>query len=84
MQNLKKQNIEKLKEDIIRYFSYMFENKAKKEIENYDYDSFLDFSSFYDNFKTSFRFRGDFCVADFNEDKVYQAYAQAIDDLLNQ
>ena len=40
------QNLTELKKQIKNYFNFMFENKSREEVAKYNYDSFLDFSTF--------------------------------------
>ncbi len=74
-------NFKELKNQIKNYFNYMFENKSKEEIAKYDYNSFLDFSSFLDEIKS--RFTRNININDFSDDEISIAYDSAIEELLN-
>ena len=75
-------NLQELKNQIKNYFNYMFENKSKEEIAKYDYNSFLDFSSFLDEIK-SMGFLREIDINDFSDDEISIAYDSAIEELLN-
>jgi len=72
---------QELKNQIKNYFNYMFENKSKEEIAKYDYNSFLNFSSFLDEIKS--RFTRNIDINDFSDDEISIAYDSAIEELLN-
>lgn len=74
-------NVQELKNQIKNYFSYMFENKTKEEVAQYDYNSFLDFSSFLEEIKS--RFVRNIDINDFSDDEIGVAYDSAIEELLN-
>ena len=74
-------DLTELKNQIKNYFNYMFENKSKEEIAQYDYNSFLDFSSFLEEIKS--RFVRNIDINDFSDDEIGVAYDSAIEELLN-
>ena len=74
-------NFTELKKEIKNYFNYMFENKSEEEIAKYNYDSFLDFSSFLDEIKITFT--REININDFSNDEIGVAYDAAIEELLN-
>lgn len=73
---------QELKKQIKYYFDYMFENKSKEEIAKYDYNSFLDFSSFLDEIKSR-GFLREIDINDFSDDEISLAFDLAIKELLN-
>ena len=75
-------DLQELKKQIKYYFDYMFENKSEEEIAKYDYNSFLDFSSFLDEIK-SMGFLREIDINDFSDDEISIAYDSAIEELLN-
>ncbi len=75
-------NLQELKEQVKDYFGYMYTNQSEEEIAKYDYDSFLDFSSFLDEIKIR-GFKDDIDINDYSDDEISLVYDQAIEELLN-
>ena len=75
------QNLQELKNQIKNYFNYMFENKSKEEIAQYDYNSFLYFETFLEEIKSTFV--RNININDFSDDEIRVAYDSAIEELLN-
>ena len=74
-------NLQELKNQIKNYFDYMFENKSKEEIAQYDYNSFLYFETFLEEIKSTFV--RNININDFSDDEIRVAYDSAIEELLN-
>ena len=75
-------DLQELKKQIKNYFNYMFENKSKEEVAQYDHNSFLYFEAFLDEIKSR-RFLGNIDINDFSDDEIGVAYDSAIEELLN-
>ena len=74
-------NAQELKNQIKNYFNYMFENKTKEEVAQYDFNSFLYFEAFLEEIKS--RFVRNIDINDFSDDEIGVAYDSAIEELLN-
>ena len=74
-------NLTELKNQIKNYFNFMFENKSKEEIAEYNHNSFLYFEAFLEEIKS--RFMRNIDINDFSDDEIGVAYDSAIEELLN-
>ena len=74
-------DLTELKNQIKNYFNFMFENKSKEEVAQYNYNSFLYFEAFLEEIKSTFVRNININV--FSDDEIGVAYDSAIEELLN-